>query len=99
MEVEPNIVFIWEKNLTLRAKQRVFVKFPGQILLQDKAIENIFEHSNNDAQISFHEYPDERKGFAFLTVELNPGDTLKLLRTTQAIIQSPSNEFILFDVV
>ena len=87
LQIKPNSIFNWSAGQELKALARTMIVLPGVILEEGKAIGSIIELSNNATPISFQKKDTDRE-FKLITIDLSPGDSIKLNKSTEAVFKS-----------
>ena len=97
LQIKPNSIFNWVGGQEFTARARTMVVLPGSILQEGKAISSIIELSNNATPISFQK-KDTDRGFKFIIVDLGPGDSMKLNKSTEVIFKSNLHAPLEFEI-
>jgi hypothetical protein len=92
----------WPAGVELEATVTTVVQLPGSILRNDEVFESVIQQSGSNAKISFEPGGTDGAIFRSISVRLEPGDRLKLTKTTKAILfnegGAPGEEFYMRDV-
>jgi hypothetical protein len=74
------------------------ITLPADLLHEGENIGSIIKVSSDDIRVGFQEANNSGKKFALILIELEPGQTLRINRSTEAIVRSPSSAPIHFDI-
>lgn len=92
----------WPAGVELEAIVPTIVQLPGSILGNDEVFDSVIQQSGSNAKISFEPGGTDGAIFRSISVRLEPGDRLKLTKTTKAILVNeggaPGEEFYMRDV-
>lgn len=96
--VQPNAPFKWPKGVRLFATARVKLVLPGAVVKNGETIGSVVEVSDDNTRIGFQEGPDKGEAFTCIILELEPGASVRLHRSSDAMALSDSEALIIFKI-
>ncbi len=96
--VIPNQRFDWLGGVRLYATEASEFVFPGELIERKEIIGTVIDASPQNIQIGFTETPD-RTSFSDIRVHLEPGQSVRLAKSTEAFLIASDNRPRIFETV